>query len=196
MEIIELKPEDYDSIFNKPYHIFNTATFNDLNKYKCDEVKYLAFKDTKYRLGFIGGVRNNLLISPFSAPFGGFSFVKGDIQIAQIENAVSHLEQYAIDKGLDGIQVALPPLFYNETFLAKLINTLYRNNYAIANLDLDFYMNLENMDNYSEKIWYNAKKNLQIASQQDFEFEVCNNDDEKIKEVYQIIAENRISRDK
>jgi hypothetical protein len=39
--------------------------FNQLNEDKCEAVYYLLFKDSKYRLGLIGGVRDNVFTSPF-----------------------------------------------------------------------------------------------------------------------------------
>ena len=190
MEIIESHWSEYDSIFNAPYHIFNKAEFNELNKNKCEEVKYLLFKDTKYRLGFIGGINKGQLISPFSAPFGGFSFFKTDIQIAQIEQATILLEEYAKAKGLNGIKILLPPIIYNETFFAKNLNVFYRSKYTIQNLDLDFYINLKLMNNYMDNIWYNAKKNTKISLNQELEF-IKSDDAGFINEVYEVIKQNR-----
>ncbi|MET3112919.1 hypothetical protein AAKU52_000638 [Pedobacter sp. CG_S7] len=194
MEIIDSNAVDYRSIFSIPFHIFNTADFNDLNKNKCSEVKYFLFKDSKFRLGFIGGINNGYLISPFSAPFGGFSFLKQEVQIASIEAAVNLLEQYVIKNGLKGIKILLPPLFYNETFLSKVINVFYRGNYKVANLDLDFYINLKKVENYAENIWHNAKKNMKISLKQDFEFVKC--DIDRLDEVYDVIKQNRESKGK
>ncbi|RYE13792.1 MAG: hypothetical protein EOP34_08045 [Rickettsiales bacterium] len=191
MEIIESDWEEYDSIFNEPYHIFNRAKFNLLNKSKCEELKFLLFKDKKYRLGFIGGVRDTYLVSPVSAPFGGFSFLNNDIQITQIEQALLLLEEYAKQKGLIGIKISLPPIIYNETFIAKSLNVFYRSNYTIQNLDLDFYLNLKLMDNYLDNIWYNAKKNIKISLNHDLEFIKTENEESFINEVYEVIRENR-----
>jgi len=194
MQIIESNYTEYKTIFSKPFHVFNTADFNDLNKGNCSEVKYFLFKDSKFRMGFIGGLRDGYLVSPFSAPFGGFSFLKQEVQISAIELAVNLLEQYVLDNSLKGIKVALPPLIYNETFLSKLINVFYRSNYKIANLDLDFYLNLKIMNNYDEHLWYNAKKNMKISLRQEFKFVKCEID--QIEEVYEVIKQNRESKGK
>lgn len=189
MEIIESNYTEYLSVFSLPYHIFNSAGFNELNKEKCEELKFLLFKDSKYRLGFIGGVRDGYLISPFSAPFGGLSFLKADVQITAIESALDLLENYVLGKGLKGIKISLPPLIYNETFLTKTINVLYRRSYYLQNLDLDFYIDLRIVDNYADNIWYNAKKNMKISLKQDFVFTKC--DLTQIEEIYDIIKQNR-----
>ena len=178
MEIFESNHSEYSLIFDKPYHAFNSAEFNYLNKFRCDEVKYLLFKDGKYRLGLIAGVKNNILVSSFSAPFGGFSFLKDNLQITHIENAVSLLEGYVQKNNLEGIKLILPPLFYNETFLAKLINVLYRNRYEIVNLDLDFYLDLDTFDRYSSNIVSSSRRNLKLSMDQTIEFRLCKKETE------------------
>ncbi|MFI5196073.1 MAG: hypothetical protein ACHQD8_03200 [Chitinophagales bacterium] len=193
MELIETGYDEYNLIFNAPYHVFNTAGFNDLNKHKCDGVKYLLFKERKYRLGLIAGVKNNMLISPFSAPFGGFSFLKDSLQISHIEASISLLEEYVLQNNFVGIKLILPPLFYNETFLAKLMNVLYRKHFKTSNLDLDFYFDLDSGIAYNEQIWYNARKNLKMSMESVIGFNICENTEE-IKEVYGVIEANRIAK--
>lgn len=196
LELIEVSQQEYALTIPTPYHLFNGSSFANLNQVKCDSVKYLLFKNSKYRLGFIGGIKNNKLVSPFSAPFGGFSFIKEDVQIKVIEEAVALLEQFAVKEKLSGIKMVLPPLFYQEVFLAKLINVLYRRQFQINNLDLDFYSKLQSEIPYEEQIWYNAKKNLRISQKQQYHFENCNNDSEKKQAVYSIIKSNRQFKDK
>ena len=194
MEIFESTFAEYKTVFTSNYHVFNTAEFNNLNQDKCTEVKYLIFKDSKFRLGLIAGVRNGYLLSPFSSPFGGFSFMKQDVQIDAIEKAVSLLEDYAKQNDFKGIKIALPPLFYSESFLSKVINVLYRCDFTLFNLDLDFYLPLFKVSNYADNIWYNAKKNLKISQKQEFLFSKCTIDD--LEEVYDVIKKNREAKGK
>ncbi len=194
MELIISTAEEYKNIFPSPYHIFNDANFAKINEAKCEEVVYLLFKDKKYRLGLTAGIRNNILHSPFSAPFGGFSLQKEDIQISTIENAEKLLTQFCRDKKLSGIKLLLPPIFYAETFLAKYLNVLYRHGYQTTNLDLDFYINLKNTSDYENSIWYNAKKNLRIANNNNLTFEKVGT--EELELVYEIIKQNRAFKGK
>jgi len=196
MEIIEVNNIQYAEIFLHPYHIFNDANFNYLNRDKCESIKYLLFKDKKYKLGLISGIKNQKLISPFSSPFGSFSFIKSDIQISSIEKAINELDNYCRINELTDIEFILPPLFYDEKFLSKLINVLFRKNYLIYNIDLDFYFKTDNFQNkYIESIWYNARKNLNQAINKGFKFNLCSNL-EDINSVYQIIQENRLNINK
>ena len=76
MEIVAVDQREYSRIITNPYHIFGSAGFNHVNEAKCDSVHYLLFKDSKYRLGIIGGIRNNVFLSPFSAPiYNNFPFL-------------------------------------------------------------------------------------------------------------------------
>src|SRR6187200_3414882 len=103
MEVIETDRNGYREVFSSTYHVFNSVDFNVLNEARCDQLLFLFFRDTKIRLGLIAGVKSKELHSPFSAPFGGFSFSKNDITIVQIEKAVDALLKYAADKGYQHI---------------------------------------------------------------------------------------------
>ena len=191
MEVIETDCNGYREIFSSTYHIFNSVDFNVLNEARCDKVLFLFFKDTKIRLGLIAGVKSKEMHSPFSAPFGGFSFLKNDITIAQIEVAVDALLKYAAEKKYQNIHYTMPPLFYHEGFNSKLINVFHRKNFATAAIDLNYQFNLQKLnDEYEMNIWYNARKNLKISLKQGFDFIKCETAEAKM-EAYEVIKENR-----
>ena len=122
MEILEVDANQYAEIFSKPYHFFNAAEFNAINAYKCEQVFYLIFKDSKPRLGIIFGLRDNKLVSPFSAPFGGFESTNDDIRLQQIDAALEVLITWATTKKIEGMRIVSPSFFYNENFLNKVYN--------------------------------------------------------------------------
>ena len=107
MEVLEISSKEYKQYFRGPYHAFATADFNRLNSDKCEEVFYLIFKDTKVRLGIIGGIKGNNFHSPFSAPFGGFVFIKDDINIQLLDDIIHALIQWANNKSLNSITITL-----------------------------------------------------------------------------------------
>jgi hypothetical protein len=196
MEIIEVTAQEYSEVIVTPYHIFGSAIFNNLNSSKCDEVFYLLFKEVKFRLGFICGRKEIVLYSPFSAPFGGFSFISSDVRIQYIEDAVKSLKQWARLKGFRSINITLPPSFYNGSFIAKQINCLWREEFGISEIELNHSFELSFFnEKYSDLIWYNARKNLRISLNAGLQFISCSNDDEKIA-AYEIIAQNRKNRGK
>ena len=67
MDFLVTNKDDYFNIIGYPFNKFNSMYFNDLNKMNTEEVYYFLFKNNKYRLGLIAGVKNKTLSSPFSA---------------------------------------------------------------------------------------------------------------------------------
>ena len=193
MEILEVSREHYTGFFTKPSHNFNAAAFNALNSYKCEQVFYLVFKDSKVRLGIIFGVRNNNLNSPFSAPFGGFESVNDDIRLSQIDEALKALEDWAKLKTFGAIKIVPPPFFYHPNFGHKLDNCLFRADFDKANIELNYQFQTSKLnEEYENKIWYNARKNLKKALQSGLTFEKL--PDENAKTAYDVIAQNRKER--
>lgn len=193
MEIQEVTAKDYQSVIPNPIHIFNTAQFTDLNRSKCEHVFYLIFKDTKIRLGIIMGLRDNLLVSPFSASFGGLDFVSSDVKLCQIDATIASLINWAEEKGFKGIRIIPPPFFYSEDFSAKVTNCMYRAGFETRNLELNYHFQTTDLsETYEQTIWYNAKKNLKKANSYGLFFEKLNAHQGKL--AYDVIAQNRGQR--
>ena len=191
MEILEVSAKEYAAVIGIPYHVFGTAAFNELNSFKCDEVSYLLFRESKFRLGLIGGIRDKMLQSPFSAPFGGYSYISTDIRLQYIDEAAELLKTWASGKGILSIKITLPPLVYDSSFISKQINCLWRHGFEISEVDLDYFFDLEYFnDSYLQHIRYNSRKNLKIALSLSLKFFICKTDEEK-KLAYEIILKNR-----
>ncbi len=191
MEIIEVSADKYSEVINKPYHIYGSAAFNELNKNKCEKLFYLLFREGKFRLGLIAGAKDNNLFSPFSAPFGGFSFISSGVRIKYIEEAIKSLKHWATDKQFSSISLTLPPSFYESTYISKQINCLWREGFEISKIELNYSFDLVNFSNsYVDNLWYNARKNLRIANSAGLKFILCTSDDEK-ESAYNIILHNR-----
>ena len=190
MEIIEVNSNEFSNII-QPFHKYGSVSFNELNKNKCDELFYLLFRDNKFRLGIIGGLSENVLFSPFSAPFGGFSYTTRDLRIQYLEEAIDQLSEWASLKHLDGIGITLPSIFYETNFITKQINALWRKGFLISKIELNHSFNLSNFDRQPhEYLWHNARKNLRIALNSGIQFVICTTDEEKEK-AYDIISINR-----
>jgi len=191
MEIIEVTPKEYDTVFKKA-PCFNKAAFNTLNAGKCDEVYYLFFKDKKVRLGLIAGKQGQVLASPFSAPFGGFSTLESKLQIPYIEEGLDLLEEFCRIRNLGSISITLPPLFYDEAFLTKVTHALYQKKWHLDQLDLNFFFNLDIMGNEDSTsiMTYSARKNLKAALRNPFTFS-HGQTEEYIEAAYEVIRINR-----
>ena len=193
MEICEVDATQYSEVFPKPYHVFNAAAFNAVNAYKCEQVFYLLFQDPKVRLGIIFGVRDTKLVSPFSAPFGGFEAISEDLRLQQIDAALQALTIWAKAKNFTGIKIVAPSFFYNSNFLNKVFNCLYRDNFENANIELNYQFPTNKFDkNYETTIWYNARKNLNRALKADLTFEKLKTENGQL--AYNVIAQNRKER--
>lgn len=191
MEIVEVNSKDYLMAISEAYHIFGHSAFNKLNEYKVDEILYLLFKDTKCRLGIIGYFVDGVFKSPVSAPFGGFSYISEDIKLQYLDDAISSLKNWASKKNSTGIEVVLPPTIYNESFISKQSNALYRSGFDMHKIDLNYSFKTSDFtENYKLNIWRNARKSLNISMKSNLKIKICDNQEEK-HEVYKIIKENR-----
>lgn len=194
MEVLKVSSEEYLEVIPHPYFAFGSVEFNRLNKTKCEELVFLLFKESRYRLGIIGGIIDGHFYSPFSAPFGGFSLVSGDVRLQYIDDAIRLLKVWIRDQGLYAATIILPPYIYDHKFIAKQINCLWRSGFKVSVIDLNFSFDLCHFDDmYPERIWYNAKKNLRIAFTSDLMFvkSTCREDDLL---AYEIIRKNREGR--
>lgn len=191
MNILEINKEDYHREIGCSFHKYNSAQFNYLNEQNTEKVYYLLFKDTEYRLGIIAGLNKDSIRSPFSAPFGGFSFKKKNVKLLYLKKALLLLESWAKENGIKNIEITLPPVFYHDTFIAKEINTLFLTNYKIKNVDLNYHFETIFLDeSYEQKIWYSAKKSLVKSMKNKIHFKKCSRNEEK-KQAYETIKLNR-----
>lgn len=176
------------------YNVFCSADFNEMNRSKCQSVNYLLFKDTKYRLGIIGGIKDGVFHSPYSAPYGGFSFISDNVRLQSIEEALIVLDEWAASHKVTTINITLPPDFYHRSFISKQINCLYRYGYKTARKDLDFFFDLENLnENYLNTLKSNARSNLRISLSSGLKFEKCSSPEGK-RLAYDIIKRNKEAR--
>ncbi len=193
MEILEVTSNEYSAVITNPIQRFNSVVFSELNKSKCDSLFYLLFKDSKYRLAIILGLRDNVLFSPFSASFGGFEFVSADVKLYQIDAALESLFIWAKSKVFEGIKIIPPPVFFSPDFSAKMTNCLYRAGFEIKNVEVNYHFETKNMnDDYLQTIWYNARKNLNKSLKNDLKF--IKLESEESRKAYDVIVQNRSER--
>ncbi|SHJ12277.1 hypothetical protein SAMN05444280_11182 [Tangfeifania diversioriginum] len=191
MEIFEVTHEKFGNIISNPFYIYGNADFNYLNKHKCESLHYLLFKENKYRLGIVGGVRGGAFLSAFSAPFGGFIHLRGDIKISYLENAIDLLVKWGKSKNLKAINLILPPPVYDENFISKQINCLFHKDFYILKIELNhIFFTRKFDDNYKNNLWRNGRNNLNKALKKHLNFHLCENLLEK-RIAYQVIKLNK-----
>ena len=193
MEILRINAKEYEQIFNHPQHVFNSVTFSELNKDKCDELHYLVFKESKIKLGIILGQRDGELRSPLSAPYGGFTSNKA-VDIAFYENAVECLKHYGNELKMP-IRITLVPSSFDPTHYSKSYFALQRGGANILYTDLNFEYRVEKFTNYEENLERSARKNFHNSKKVDFVFEQLDSSKESdVTRAYDVIRRNRESR--
>lgn len=186
--IIEVSSEEYKQLFQKDPHPFVSWHFTEENKFKADRIVYLVDESGQSRIGLIAGVRDNMIKSPFSAPFGGFHFKKETVYTSEIDSFLVMLEEYLNRNSFDGFQIILPPDIYHGTFNAKIINALMRNSFQhhipeITNwVDLDAFHGTFNLKN--------SREYLRQAVRNKLTCKLVSEENEQ-KEVYELIKANR-----
>ncbi len=193
MKTEEVSKDIYNNIVRYD-NIYNAVVFNELNKYKVDDIKYLLFKDKKYRFGVCVGIINKDIMCPFSAPFGTIIPLRKLTSINYYDDAIKALDYFATENKFESVKFILPPMFYDETHLSIFVSALYRNGYRIKTIDLNYQFDMQKIQkSYFEILPHNGRKNLRIALNSDLIFKHCDTSDEK-KKSYDVIAENRYTR--
>lgn len=196
MEVIEVDAISYDAQV-QAVTLFNKGAFALLNTPKVEELYYLLFKDSKVRLGLILGRNGQSVSSPFSAPYGGFSFNDADCKAKIIDEAISALVNWFHEKKLERLAVALPPMHYETQLYTRVVNGLRNHNFQISQLDVNHHFeipkgNFEEV--YAALLQRNARKNLNNALKQELSFIPLAFTD--AQRAYQIIAINRAAKQK
>ena len=189
MTTSEITASEYAGLF-PPAHVYNEASFALLNRTKApDGVHFLALGDHKTRFGITLGDRDGKLLSPFSAPFGGFD-VKGVQTLQNMAEAVRLVADYAGSHG-KRLVVTLPPLIYGETQISKWVNAFISAGFK-PTVDLNYYFPLSRFDNYTGNIDRSARKNLHRAEKEDFAFvKLDSSDKDAVLRAYNVIRVNR-----
>lgn len=192
MVIKEVSKFEYEKLTDKNNIFYNRTEFSELNKYKVDKINYLLACDKKNRFAFTLGSVKHDAYSPFSAPFALPLILRENMSIAYYEKFVDLLEDWLISNDFIKVKIILPPTIYNESEVSKWINTFFRKNYFIENVELNQFLDLSK-DNYMEMLQYNARKNLNIALSSELDFVKAISEEEYIL-AYQVIKSNRDSK--
>lgn len=180
---------EYEGLFAPFCHIYDSADFCELNRHKADSMHYLVVSDTKARFGIVLGERGGRLLSPFSAPFGGFTTNRAQ-RLEGMEAATELLTSYARGLGLTW-RITLPPLAYDCTQLSKWANVLGRMGRLLYS-DLNYHMPLHAGTDYMDIITSGARNKLRGAMRHGMELHKLRGDcRDDIARAYAVIRQNR-----
>jgi len=136
----------YKKNFNFDPHPFISDGFIELNKNKVNEVVRLVEENGSGKMGLVGGITGNTFKSPFSAPFGGFHFRHNEIDVGEIESFLNLFKSYSAEKGLEKVEITLPPDIYHQSFNAKVINSLIRTGFLMSVPEITHWVDLEHFN--------------------------------------------------
>jgi len=186
--LIEVDANDYKKHFQNKVNPFLKQDFINLNAKKVDKVVRLIQDQGKVTIGLIAGIKNNRLISPFSAPFGGFDYKKENAYIHELESFVKDLLEYIQQKQFDEVSITFPPTIYESTFNSKMINVLNRNQFYSNVPDITNWVDLKRFNNrFSQK---NSREYYNQSLRNGLAFTKVETLEEKEK-VYFLIKQNR-----
>jgi len=186
--LVETDIISYRQFFPVDPNPFISEKFIGLNSYKVDRVVRLVDNDSQPVIGLVAGIKNDVLQSPFSAPFGGFHFRKENIYSGEIDRFLQLLSEYAESCLLNRIEITTPPDIYNMTFNAKMVNSLFRQGYQLAYPEITSWVDLTRFDGmYRQK---NSREYFRQAQRNNLTFSLAVTAEDKEK-AYSLICENR-----
>ncbi len=186
--LIDVDLKDYGRFFPSDPHPFVSESFIELNNGKTEKIIRLVEDTEKPAMGLVAGIKDGMILSPFSAPFGGFHFRKDIMYISEIDNYMSSLKQYIISEGLKGIEIILPPDIYHLTFNAKVTSSLMRNGFQSMLPEITSWVNLRLFNNrFRQK---NSREYYRQALRNKLSFDLASDKEDK-KLIYDLICENR-----
>ena len=188
--LIEVNAKIFEQYFPTDPHSFVSKAFIELNTNKIDKVVRLVEDEvSKPEIGLVVGIRNNKLLSPFSAPFGGFHFKKENMYSEKVDSFIASLKNYALSNSFSEFKITLPPDIYHQTFNAKCVNSFFRSGFSYEIPEITSYVDLARFEKiYKQK---NSREYYRQALRNELVFEHTTEQKDKV-EGYELIRENRV----
>lgn len=186
--LIDVDLKTYNNQFPNSPNPFISSDFIELNRTKVDKIIRLLENKNKVSIGLVAGIKDNILLSPFSAPFGGFHFRNDNIYITEIEVFIDDLLDYARLKNIEMINLTLPPSIYHLSFNTKLINILIRKGFVMDTPDITNWIDLTKFGGMFTS--GNTRNYYRQAVKNGLTFKLLDAENEKM-EAYEIFCENR-----
>lgn len=193
MEISKVTAKEYLQVFPKPWSLFNSVAFSELNKEKCLDVHYLLFRDSKLRLGMIVGEKEDGLYVPFSAPYGGYSF-NSSVSVTCYDEACAALKEYACNLGKP-LCITIAASIYDSTDNTKLYSALVRGGAKILYADINQHFELSRFAHYEELLDSKNRNKLRNALNGDLTFvKLDSKNPSDVARAYEVIRTNHAER--
>ena len=186
--LIEVDPKYFKSKLPNDPHPFVSENFIKLNQNKVDRIVRLIEDSQKISFGLVAGIKDNMLLSPFSSPFGGFHFQHSYHYASDLDDFVVQLKDYTIRNNFQKIRITLPPDIYHQSFNTKTINSLLRMGFDQQLPDITNWVDLR----YFKEIFSikTSREYLNQATRNQLKFNVVNDEAGK-QQVYDLVHNNR-----
>ncbi len=188
----EISPAEYSRLFDNFAHAFCKVGFSHLNSDKADNLRFVVSGRPGHSplAGIIFGVRNGMLLSPFSAPFGGLTFRgSSSPRFSELVSICDSLVSYARHERMPIRIVPAPPPYSPDT-QPKMLKAMLCAGFSISCTDLNFHIPLsEGMDAYEKSLRRNGRRNLAMARDAGLTMLPCS-----IDRAYEVVRANRLHR--
>ncbi|MCA0932658.1 hypothetical protein LCM02_09360 [Lutimonas saemankumensis] len=190
--LLEVNQKEFESRFSSAPHPFLESVFLELNKQKVERLVYLLPDNkSKIQLGMIAGIKDDRILSPFSAPFGGLHFRHNSVLSSQFDHFVNEIKLYIEKNNLRGFKLTLPPDIYHQSINSKMVNSLVRADFKMKTPEITCSVDLKSWN--SDFTDANTRRNYRKAVKYDLKFRQVEDLVQK-EVVYNLILENRKSR--
>jgi hypothetical protein len=186
--LVEVNDKAYRQQFPNSPHPYISELFIEQVKSKADQVVRLMEGNEKVSMGLIAGIKDGVLLSPFSAPFGGFHFRHENVLTSEIDQFIMQLVEYASARTIKKIKLTLPPDIYHHSFNTKMTNALMRNGFSTEVPEITNWIDLKQFS--GEFSCRNARQNYNVAVRCKLSFYFVQDTNEK-EIAYQIVRANR-----
>ena len=144
-------------------------------------------ENEKVSIGLIAGIKDEVLLSPFSAPFGGFHFRHDNIFTSEIDQFILQLTEYAASAKISKtIKLTLPPDIYHHSFNSKMSNALMRNGFSTELPEIINWIDLKQFQR--EFSCRNARQNYNASLRCKFFIPIVFTIQDEKERAYQIVG--------
>lgn len=191
--LVEVDIKDYRKYFPVVKNPFIKEEFIGLNSHKTDRIIRIVDDCKEPLIGLAAGIKDGILRSPFSAPFGGFHFKKENIYIGEIDKFILMLSEFAVSASVYRVEITIPPDIYHKSFNAKVISSLSRHEFRFNTPEITNWVCLNTFGGeYSQK---NSREYYRQAQRNNLRFDRTDDKNDK-EEIFNLIRYNRAKFDR
>lgn len=135
------------------------------------------------------GIKDSVMSSPFSAPYGGFWPSNGPVKTSTYTETGIALINHARKAQLSRIQITLPPECYTGAYTATQTDALVTAGFAVEFIDINHSLKLDDTG-FEKGLHRGARRSLRQANSAGLTFVHAQTDSEQNR-AYEVIRKNR-----